>query len=433
MAFEFWRRLFAGDPKRVSVEEISEDELFGLSAELYVRELAFWSCVNIVGNALSKCEFKTFVNGAETKGPEWYAWNVSPNLNQNSSGLLHRLVAQLFRNNEALVIEERGNLLVADSYSRKPYALYEDVFSQVQVGDFTFERSFVQSEVLFIQLAERDMRVLVNGFYETYRKLLDYSMRSYQKSRGTKGVLELDTMAAGDAKFQETYDDIKNRRFRTFAEAENAVLPLWKGMKYSDLGSKTYSNEGTRDIRAMINDVSDLTAKAFGIPPALLSGEVQGTADAMDQFLTFCIDPLCDMLQEEINRKRSGMAGVLAGTYVRIDTKCIKHVDLLSVATAIDKLISSGAFCVNDIRELVGEAPLDEPWAKKHFVTKNYETIEEALLSLQAENEDTEDGAQAPPTGEKTVSEVSLNGAQVASLLQIVQSVISGVLGYESA
>lgn len=384
MAFEFLKRLFAGEPKRVSAEEITADDFFGLSAELYVRELAFWSCVNIVGSALSKCEFKTFVKGVEAKGPEWYAWNVSPGLNQNSSGFLHKLVAQLFRDNEVLVVEERGNLLVADSFCRKPYALYEDVFSQVQVGDFTFGRSFVQSDVIYLQLAAHDMRPLVNGFYGSYQKLLDYTMRTYQKSRGMKGVLELDTMAAGDAKFQEVFEDIKNQRFRTFADAENAVLPLWKGMRYADLGSKTYSNEGTRDIRAMIDDVSDLTAKAFGIPPALLSGEVQGTKDALDQFLTFCIDPLCDMLQEEVNRKRYGEAGVLAGTYIQIDTKCIKHVDLLSVATAIDKLIASGAFCINDIRALVGEPAIDEDWAKKHWMTKNYSTVQELLENLQA-------------------------------------------------
>lgn len=392
MSFKRWLlEKLGGDAARVSAQEVSAGELFGLSAELYVRELAFWSCVNLVGNALGKCEFKTFVGGKETRGAEWYAWNLSPNKNQNSSAFLHRLVARLFQDNEALVIEEGGDLLVADSFCKKPYVRYEDVFTQVQVGDFTFNQSFVQSEVLYLQLAERDMRPLVNGFYETYKKLLDYAMRSYQKSRGTKGILTLDTLASGDAKFQAVYDDIKNQRFKTFAEAESAVLPLWKGMGYADLGSKTYSNEGTRDIRAMIDDVSDLTAKAFGIPPALLSGEVQGTKDALDQFLTFCIDPLCDMLQEEINRKRSGLAGILAGTYVKIDTKCIKHVDLLSVDTAIDKLISSGAFCVNDIRELVGEPAIAEEWANRHWMTKNYATVQELLTAML--------GGETPDTG----------------------------------
>ena len=64
---------------------------------------------------------------------------------------------------------------------------------------------------------------------------------------------------------------------------------------------------------------------------------------------------------------------------MKIDTRAVKHVDLLSVSTAIDKLISSGAFCVNDIRELVGEQPIDEEWAYSHWITRNYMLFEEAL------------------------------------------------------
>ena len=152
-------------------------------------------------------------------------------------------------------------------------------------------------------------------------------------------------------------------------------------MNYTDLGSKTYTNEGTRDIRAMIDDVCDFTARAFGVPPALLSGDVQGVSDALDQFLTFCIDPLCDMISEEINRKRYGK-DVLRGSRMQIDTKCVKHVDLLSVSTAIDKLIASGAFSVNDIRNVVGEPEIDEPWANQHFMTKNYSTVQDLLDAI---------------------------------------------------
>jgi len=52
---------------------------------------------------------------------------------------------------------------------------------------------------------------------------------------------------------------------------------------------------------------------------------------------------------------------------------------LLSVSTAIDKLIASGAFCINDIRKLVGEPIIDEDFANQHWITKNYSTIEDVL------------------------------------------------------
>lgn len=373
-----------GDKEVVSSEELIAGGLFGLSADLYVRELAFWSCVQIVANAVSKCEFQTVWKGAERKGEEYYLWNIEPNQNQNSSAFLHQLIAQLYQYNEVLVIEQSGRLLIADRFTRKPYALYEDVFSQVTVGDLTFQRTFVQSEVLYFTLHERDMRPIINGLYESYRKLLDYGMKGYQRSRGIKGTLSIDGIPSGEQKVRKAYEDLKNGGFRNFASAESAMMTLYKGMDYTDLGSKSYSQEGTRDIRAMIDDVSDFTAKAFGIPAALLRGDVQGITDALDQFLTFCIDPLTDMLSEEINRKRCGRA-VLEGTYVRIDTKCIKHVDLLSVANAVDKLISSGAFCVNDIRLAVGELPIEEPWAWKHFMTKNYSTVQDIIEALQNE------------------------------------------------
>ena len=126
------------------------------------------------------------------------------------------------------------------------------------------------------------------------------------------------------------------------------------------------------------------------MPPALLRGDVQDTSKAIDQLLTFCIDPLCDMLQEEINRKRNGYEGFIRGTYLKIDTSTIKHIDLFDVATAIDKLIGSGAFCINDIRKAAGQEPINEDWANQHWMTKNYETVQNALISLEGGEKNNE-------------------------------------------
>ena len=359
------------------------DEYASLVFDIYVREMAFWSAVNIVANAVSKCEFKTFLNGKEDKGKEYYLWNVEPNKNQNSSAFLRKLIAKLYRNNECLVIEQNGQLLVADNFIRKPYALYDDVFTQVQVEDFTFNRSFNQSEVLYYKLNEENIRKLINGLYESYSKLIAYSMKAYQKSRGTKGIFKYDTLPVAGTPEREAFDALINKKIKQWMEGDNAALPLGRGQEWKELQHKTYTNESTRDIRAQIDDIFDFTARAFGIPPALLRGDVQDTSKAVDQLLTFCVDPLVDMLQEEINRKRNGYSGFSQGTYLKIDTKSIKHVDLLSVATAIDKLIGSGAFCINDIRKAVGDEPIDEPWAWQHFITKNYETVENALKALE--------------------------------------------------
>lgn len=386
MALNFKRWLLkklTGEQSRVSAEAITEEDWLDAAAETYVREIAFWSCVNIVANAIGKCEFKTYIKGRETKGEEYYLWNIEPNKNQNSSAFIHKWIAQLYQHNEALVIESQGQLLVADGFIRTPYALYDDVFTQVTVGDFTFNKAFHQSDVLYFTLSERDMRKVTAGLYESYRKMLDYGMRAYQRSRGSRGILSISTLAKNDPGFADSFKKIKNEYFKEFFNSENAVLPLFDGYKYDDLGSKTYSESTTRDIRAMIDDVSDFTAKALGIPPKLLSGEVQGTSDAVEQLITFCIVPLVEMIEEEINRKRYGKKAYLEGSRLQIDTRNIKHYDLLAVATAIDKLISSGVFTINDIREVLGQTQIDEDWANTNFMTKNYATLEELMKSMQ--------------------------------------------------
>ena len=365
----------SGDDLNIAIEQYS--------SEIYVREMAFWSATNLIANAISKCEFKTYSQGIEVKKQEYYLWNVEPNRNQNSSAFLHKLIAHLYRHNECLVIEQNGQLLVADSFVKTPYALFDDVFSQVTVKDFTFNKTYAQSDVLYFQLSEMDMRKVINGLYESYSKLIAYTMTAYQKSRGTKGIFKYETLPVTGTDERKAFDSLINEKISKWLSGDNAALPLGRGQDWKELEHKTYSTESTRDIKAMIDDIYDFTARGFGIAPVLLKGDLANVGDTIiNNLLTFTVDPLTDMLQEEINRKRSGFAGFSQGTYLEIDTKAIKHIDLLSVSTAIDKLIASGAFCINDIRKLVGEPIIDEPWAWQHWITKNYSSVEDLLSAL---------------------------------------------------
>lgn len=384
------KSLFGSDPIPLSSTDIAAytDDYAALVGDIYIREMAFLSAANLVAKAVSKCEFKTYSNGKEVKGKEYYLWNTEPNQNQNSSEFIQKWIYTLFRKNECLIVENRGKLYVADSFTKKEYALYEDVFSQVTIKDFTFDRTFLQSEVLYFKLCEGNIQRVIAGLYESYSKLIEYSMTAYKRSRGTKGIFKYKTIPVKGTPQEEAFNSLVNEKISKWLTGDNAALPLGEGQDWKELDKKTYASESTRDIRAQIDDVCDFTAKALGIHPALLRGDVQGTADAMDYTLTFCIDPLVDMLMEEINRKRNGYAGMQAKTYLKIDTKQIRHVDILSVSTAIDKLIGSGAFCVNDVRLVCGEEIIDEPWAWAHFITKNYVLFDEAVKALSGGGDD---------------------------------------------
>lgn len=348
-----------------------------LVADLCFREMALSSAINIISNSISKCEFRTFQGNKEIKGREYYLWNYNPNKNQNSTAFVHKLIDMLYRKNECLVVEQNQQLLVADSYTKTEYALYSDVFTDVTIKDFTFDKSFVSDEVLYFQLSEKNITKVLGAVYGSYQRLLSYSMKSHLKSKGIKGVFEYETIPVEGSEQRKAFDDLINKRFEKFMNADSAILPLGKGQSYTDLSGNHKSTGTTRDIRAMIDDISDFTSKALGIPPPILRGDVQDVSNAVDNLLTFCIDPLADLLSEEINRKRYKFLGFSKGDYMKIDTTTIKHIDILSVATSIDKLIASGVFSVNGILRLIGEERMDEDWADKHYITKNYVEINE--------------------------------------------------------
>ena len=53
------------DVQRVSSVEITDQQVRDAVTEICLRELAFWTCVGKIANALTKCEFRTFYEGEE--------------------------------------------------------------------------------------------------------------------------------------------------------------------------------------------------------------------------------------------------------------------------------------------------------------------------------------------------------------------------------
>ena len=357
---------------------IEQERLSNLVAE----ELTIHAAINLIANSISKCEFKTLKNGKEYQGEEYYVWNYEPNKNQNSSQFLQELTATLLYRNECLVVENNGQLIIAESFTKEEYALKETVFSNVYRKGLTFNRDFRMSEVLYFRLNNKNIRQLLTNLCNGYNNLLEEAVDKYEKAGGEKGTLHIDAQAKGmkygNKSFEEVYEDLMNNRFKRFFNSRSAVLPLWNGFTYTKQAAEQSkkSTSEMKDITDVLDEIVVTVARAFNIPVALLKGDVSDVSKVTQNFLTFCVDPLCEMLQTEINRKRYGKNQVQRGCYVRINTTTIMHVDVFEIAEKIDKLISSGMYCIDDLRKKLGETELDTEESKTYWITKNYTSIE---------------------------------------------------------
>lgn len=384
MGLNFFRWL---QPKAgtTSTVNVSVEELLYAAQEFQLRNLSFYCCVNLIANALGRCEVRTFEGGEEVRKQNYYRWNVEPNKNQNSSAFWHKLVSKLYEDNEALVIEtgDKG-LVVADSWQPpEEWPVKENVYRSVRVGQMTYSKSFLEREVLHLKLNHCNMKPVMDGLYASYWRLIQAAMNHYQWENGQHWKVLVNQLASNQDDFEAKFTKMIEAQIKPFLTSNTAVLPVFDGYTYERVGDG--KDVKSDEIRNLFEDIFNLTARSMLIPSVLVNGKIEGTADAQQRFLTSCIDPLCDQLQEEINRKTYGYAGFSTGNFCRIDSSSIIHFDLFSNAANIEKIVGSAAFTVNDILRAANQPTINEPWADEHFLTKNISIMGEVVRSLTAQ------------------------------------------------
>nr|DAH20878.1 MAG TPA: portal protein [Caudoviricetes sp.] len=384
MAFSFFRRAPTSDGMIVteSLDDICR-EIAGAALEYAAWDYAQTVCINMIANAVGRAEFRTFRRRAEVQEEEYYLWNVEPNANQNSTQFLHQLISSLCRKNEALVISPRRRngspvLVVADSW--EPPELYptrQNVYRGVTAGQDSYDRAFYERDVLHIKLNHIDAGPIAARMRECYARVYAASRRAYLMANGQRWKVHVSTAArTGSDDFNAKFRGVIEAQLKPFLESPDAVLPEMDGYEYVDLGAKTAQT--SRDLSALTDDIFGIVARQYQISGALINGKIEGTKDAEARTLAECIDPICDQLQEEINRKRYGYEAWAEGSYMLVDTSAIRHFDIFDQAASVEKLVGSGVYLINDVLRAVGQPESDDAIAKTRMLTKNFTAAEDA-------------------------------------------------------
>ena len=237
---------------------------------------------------------------------------------------------------------------------------------------------FRQDEVILLRLNNINIKRLIDSLYNSYEEMLELCIEKYRIDNQQKYVLELDNVKVGDRMFNDKFKEVMQGQLQDFLENQNAVLPLFKGQTLNDI-SKT-GGTTSNDFQGLIENLFKTVAQAFNIPLNLLFGKSENITRDTKQFLVLTIEPIASMISEELSAKLyDGYEGFINKSYVRLDTSDIRHVDILEMANAVDKVLSSGILSINEIRETIGYNVIEEEYANKHWMTKNYSLAEDML------------------------------------------------------
>ncbi|EGQ0314119.1 phage portal protein [Staphylococcus pseudintermedius] len=353
----------------------------------YLKRMALESVINFISRTFSQSEFWV-KDGQELKEDTlYYKLNVRPNSDSSASDFWHKVIYKLIYDNEVLIIKsDSDELLIADDFYREEYAVYEDIFKDVVVKDYKFGRTFKMSEVIYFNYNNDKLQRFVESLFADYGELFGRMMDTQLRKNQIRGVVSVNSGAGNIDNIQMTrLQKYIDKIYNQFKNNGVAIVPEISGFEYKELSKDSVNgtDNGAENLQKLKRMIIDDVAKIVGIPSNLIHGDVADLSNAMDAYIDFCINPLISKIEDELNSKFFTEAEYLKGKRVKVVG--INAVDPIKNAEKVDKLISSSAAKQNEVRELLGLAPVED--GDRFILTKNYQT-EEALKGGANENDD---------------------------------------------
>jgi HK97 family phage portal protein len=342
---------------------------------LHMKRLAIDTCVSFIGRTISQSEFRVKNGKTFVKDELYYRLNVRPNKNMTASTFWETFVYKLAYDNECLIIQaDDGDLLIADDFEHNEYAVLEDTFTKVTVKGYEFKRSYKQNEVIHLRYKNENLSPLIDGLFADYGDLFARILESQKRKNQIRGTVDMDLIAAKTPGAQQKLQEFIDNMYKAIGTKSVAIIPQQKGFEYKEHFSGSSSGlQSVDEIDKVTNGFLSQVAMSFGIPKSLLYGEMADVEKQTKNYMLFTISPLLKKIKDEANVKFFEMEEYLSGE--RIEIKSISYNSLFDLATSIDKLISSGAFTGNEMRQEANYEASEDPNLDKHYITKNYQEM----------------------------------------------------------
>lgn len=363
------------------VEDIWNDlELFTDETErdVILKKLAINTVIGMIARTIVQSEFRIKKNNKYIKNNMYYMLNVKPNLNQSSAAFWEDVIEKLAYDGECLVIQsDTRDLLIATDFVRNEYAVKQDIFSNVVVKDYEFERKFMRDEVLYLEYGNAELSKIIDGLFYDYGALLKRMFESQLKRNQIRATVDVEGTFRKDEAGNHPLQTFINKAYSAIQKQTVAIIPQQKGFTYKEHSTNTSNSQSTDEIEKVTNSYLVQVGQAVGIPPTLLKGEVSDVEAATRNYMQMCISPILKIISDELNMQFFNKQDYLKGE--KIEIRQVKYRDVFDVAVQLDKLISSGAFNGNELRDLLDFEKTDEPIHEEYHITKNYQTARESL------------------------------------------------------
>lgn len=351
-------------------------------SKIQLAKLAEEKAINMIANAIAKSEI-VLSNGHERRRDrEYYRLNIRPNDNQTGTDFWYQVIKRLLRNGDVVVVRlANGMYYLANSYSSTNHVLFQKIYSNVTVTDgfdtISLQRSFMSNDVIHLRYGNSKLRVFRDNVLAAYNDAVNainqmvtvagtprfkYKVAANMSFR-KKDSTGKDIVLTIDQVIKDLEQRLKNKDITIIRETEGTSL------EYMDMKSNIPSNE----LKALASEINDQCAMAFDIPIDVFNGKITEKSDATNEFITYAVQPVAEVISDSLNAKLVGEKDYIKGERAFVWLARFKHVDVIDSANSLDKLRGIG-FSFDEIRDMVGYEALNTLWSQARALTKNYST-----------------------------------------------------------
>lgn len=392
---DFLGHVILGDGESQEVITIPEaiERSQAATARYNWMRVAYETVVGYVIAGLVKCPIRvrrsTSRDGPDAKSTSYEedVWNVRPNVNQNHTEFMARMLDKMFLGGSgySLVVPYRDQLWVADSWNVRDARMRgdpaqwwrPDAYENISInGVANAIRGPLSADDVFVfRVPEtKQWRRLMQAMGAAYEEMARSAAEAFQDKNARRWMLEMDANIVGTQEETDAIDEYLKESVASFALGNDAVLPLYHGMALSRVKADYNGGESTLDVVQIRAEAFKTVANCMRVPVSFLEGNVNNYETVLETMLTFAIDPVARCIADEIAAKSFTTMQRRHGSYARVDTTHIRHVDLFAVADKAEKLVGSMIDSPNEIRVLTGQERVEgKPEMDDYQMTKNHE------------------------------------------------------------
>ncbi len=349
-------------------------------AKLLLSKFAIEKAVGMIANAIAKSEFVVQRKGERVKDELYWRLNIQPNDNETATDFWKTVVRRLLIRQEALVCILNGKYYIVDSYNISDVVLRPNSYKNIVIScngkTYQLDKEFAADEILHFRTRGEKKKQYLDKVVSLYDSVLSAYLQLQKISSAPKFRMAADTNISLMEKNENgekriTREEYKGKIEKILESDDLSVIMLGKGITLEPL--KIESQIKSEDIKKMSEEIFTGCAMEHDIPISAFMGTITEKSDATNEFITYAVSPVKEIINDSVRAKIVGQAAFANGDDVWIDVSHFKHVDILDSAANMDKLRSIG-FNLDELRQTIGWEPLDTEFSQERVVTKNYTT-----------------------------------------------------------